>query len=328
MGKESGNADVAACVEDGTFEARLYAGSLVAEGVLLLEIGRADRGILPRATAGSHLDLHLPNGLLRQYSIINVDRSPTRYLIAVKLDRESRGGSDFIHRHLAVGTRLTAGLPRNHFPLDGTAAHSVLIAGGIGVTPIMAMAAELASGGRSFELHYSCRTREETDLLARFDVLDKARLHIDDEAGQSFMNIHAIVTAAPAGSHFYCCGPAPMLAAFEVATAGIAAGFLHTEYFAPKFEASTEGGFEVELARSGRILVVRPGQSILEVAREAGLTIPTSCEHGICGTCETRVISGEPDHRDSVLTPAEQASNKTMMICCSGSLTGKLVLDL
>ena len=155
----------------------------------------------------------------------------------------------------------------------------------------------------------------------------RARLHVDAEA-EAVLDVAAIVAAAPDAAHLYCCGPASMMAAFEAATAGRPAGHLHVEYFSAAPPAPIEGGFVVALAKSGREFVIPPGTTILETLRKAGLTLTSSCEQGVCGACETRVLEGVPDHRDLLLTPAEKASNRTMMICCSGALSDRLVLDL
>jgi len=190
------------------------------------------------------------------------------------------------------------------------------------------MAEHLAGRGQHFSLHYAVASRGSAAFLPdlrRF--VPELNLHVDAEQG-SVLDIAAIVAAAPVGAHYYCCGPVPMLAAFEAATAHLPAGQAHLEYFKAPETAPAAGGFTVVLARSGRTLFVPEGTTILQTLRDAGLTATASCEQGICGTCETGVLEGTPDHRDLLLTPAEKASGKTMMICCSGSHTDKLVLDL
>jgi len=281
---------------------------------------------LPPFEAGAHIDLHLGGGLVRQYSLMNPPGERHRYVVAIKRDPNSRGGSVRAHEALHVGDSVEVSAPRCHFALDEQRAHSVLIAGGIGITPIACMAQRLQAVGRDFELHYSVKRRDEAALL---EVLSgpQLHLHVDEEQG-GLIDIAGLVARVPAGAAVYCCGPAPMLEAFERAARARPGLAWRVEHFTPVAEAAHEGGFNVRLAASSRDVFVPAGQTILEALRDAGLDVPSSCEQGICGTCETRVISGRPDHRDSLLSDDEKRSNKTMMICCSGSLGGELVLDL
>ena len=299
------------------------------EGVLAVELRDPEGGDLPAFAAGAHVDLHLPNGMTRSYSLANDPSDRTRFVLGVGLDPSSRGGSRFVHRDLRVGQMLDVEGPRNHFPLDESAPHSVLIAGGIGITPMVCMAQRLAAIGRSFEFHYAVREASRAAFLGVVDSLTpKLHLHVDASAGRP-LDLAAIVASAPAGAHFYCCGPMPMLAAYEAATAGIPAERVHLEYFQAKpVSAAAATAFEVEIAGTGRVFTIPPDRSIADVLEAAGLRIATSCCEGICGTCETRVVAGEPEHRDSVLTAAERAANKTIMICVSRALTPRLVLDL
>lgn len=313
---------------DSLIDVRLHSIHYAARDTNLYEFRPIAGGRLPAGSPGAHIDLHLPNGLTRQYSLTIPDESPQAYVLGIKRDADSRGGSKFIFDQVKVGHELKISRPRNNFPLNENAAHTVLLAGGIGITPIWAMVQRLVALGRSWELHYSCRSRAEAAFLDALTGRSEARLHFDDEHAGAFLDLGAIVTAASSDAHLYCCGPAPMLEAFERAAAGISPERRHVEYFTPRETAKPEGGFIVQLARSGREVVIPPGKSILEALRSAGLTIPSSCEEGICGACETKVLSGIPDHRDSVLTQADRAANKSMMICTSGSKSEKLVLDL
>lgn len=310
-----------------TLRARLTAIRYAAEGIHLYEFSALDAGRLPAFAAGAHIDLHLPNGLVRQYSLCNPQHETHRYVVGIKRDPASRGGSSFIHDQLKVGTVLELGGPRNHFALHEEAAHSVLIAGGIGVTPIACMAQRLQALSASFEVHYSVRRREEAAFL---DVLGGARLHlhVDSEQGNAPLPLAAIAARAPRDAHLYCCGPAPMLDAFEAACAGRPAGHAHLERFAAAAPVAAEGGFTVQLARAGRSIFVAKGCTILDTLRQEGVPVQASCEQGICGSCETRVLSGRPDHRDSLLSDDEKQSNQVMMVCCSGSKDPVLVLDL
>ncbi len=206
----------------------------------------------------------------------------------------------------------------------------MLFAGGIGITPIWCMGQELAAQNRSWELYYSCRSRADMAFLTTLEKLgaERVHLHFDDEAKGTFLDLAGAIAKAPANAHFYCCGPNPMLAAFEAAAASRPKPNVHVEYFTPKAEAATSGGFWVELARSGEEYYIPEGKKILEVLYEAGVDVDYSCELGICGECVTRVISGIPEHRDSVLSEEEQAANDKVMICCCGSKSERLVLDM
>ena len=301
---------------------------MAARDTNLYTFERPDHGLLPGAAPGGHIGLILPNAVERQYSLVNYGPELSEYVIGVKLDPKSRGGSIFMHSQLRVGTLVTILPPRNNFPLDETAEHTVLMAGGIGITPIYSMVQRLIALGRSWELHYSCRARADAAFLRELEKFPQVHFHFDDEHEGRVLGIPAIVSTLPKNSHLYCCGPGPMLAAFEAATAAWPAAQIHVEYFTPKFAAAQEGGYVVELARTKKELIVPNGKSILQVVREAGVDVPFSCEEGICGACETRVISGTPDHRDSILTESERKQNATMMICCSGSKTPRLILDL
>jgi len=305
----------------------------VADGIVGLTLRPEEPGSLPDFAPGAHIDLNLPNGLVRSYSLLNDGTSPDRYEIAVSRDAASRGGSTFVCDTLRAGDTLMVAGPRNNFPLAGGPTPSVLIAGGIGITPIYCMVRHLAREGRPWTLHYSAATRPRAAFLDELAALGAegggvVTIHIDAEAGGRFLDIGAIVGAAGGDAHFYCCGPAPMLDAFVAATAGVASAQVHLERFTADEPAAREGGFTVELAATGVTLEVEPGKSILDTVLDAGIDVPFSCTEGTCGTCETRVIEGIPDHRDAFLTPDEQAGNTLIMICCSGSKTLKLVLDL
>jgi ferredoxin-NADP reductase len=226
-----------------------------------------------------------------------------------------------------VGDIYSISAPRNLFPLDRDAAHSVLIAGGIGITPMISMAFELGARQQPFDLYYAFRSADERIPLGELENLASVHFH-DDMASGSLLDIPRIVDAGTANSHFYCCGPKGMLTAFESSTASLDAGRAHVEYFSPKDTPSPEPGFTVELALTGREFFVPPGMSILDVLRDAGVDVSSSCEEGICGACETQVIEGDPLHRDSILTKAEQSMGKKMMICCSGCKGDRLVLHL
>jgi tetrachlorobenzoquinone reductase len=316
----------------GLIEARVMAIQDVARDTKLYTFARVDGGKLPAYAPGAHIDLHLPNGLVRQFSLVVPNSDPDVYVIGVKRDAASRGGTRYIIDEMRVGDQIKISPPRNNFPLVDNAGHVVLIAGGIGITPIWCMVQELAARKRSWKLHYSCRSRQDMAFLEDLQKLDpqSIHLHFDDEAGGQFLDLAAAIAAAPADAHLYCCGPNPMLKAFETAAAGRPRGNIHIEYFTPKDDSGEThlGGFWVELSRSGEEYFIPEGRKVLEVLYEAGVDVDYSCELGICGACETRVISGIPEHHDSVLSEEEQASNTKVMICCCGCKSERLVLDL
>jgi ferredoxin-NADP reductase len=311
-------------------DTRLTAIEDAARDTKLYTFERADGAALPAYKPGAHIDLNLPNGLVRQFSLVVPGANPERYVVGVKRDPASRGGSRYIIDEMRVGNAIEISAPRNTFPLIEDAAHVALFAGGIGITPIWCMAQHLNALGRSWKLYYACRSRADMAFLATLEQFDEKfrHLHFDDEAGGKVLDIAAAIAAAPEHAHLYCCGPNPMLKAFEAAAASRPRANVHVEYFTPKAEASTTGGFWVELARSGEEFFIPEGKKILEVLYEAGIDVDYSCELGICGACETRVISGIPDHRDSVLSEEEQAANTKVMICCAGCKTERLVLDM
>lgn len=308
-----------------TLSMRLVAIRYAAHEINLYEFEGVDNPRLPPVSAGAHIDLHLPNTIVRSYSLIEPHENPSRYIIGVKRDPASRGGSSYIHDQMRVGQVLRVGVPRNSFPLNEQARHSVLIAGGIGITPILAMARRLAALGKPFELHYACREERDVALREEIEALGGADVHVDATRG-CVLDLAAIVQNAPRGSHFYCCGPAPMLKAYEEATADIPPKRIHFERFGSAEPIAFEGGYSVLLEDTGEEYVIPEGKSILEVLRDAGHDMAYSCEAGICGSCQMRVIEGIPNHQDMVLSEAERAENDTMMICCSGAKSKRLVL--
>jgi ferredoxin-NADP reductase len=293
----------------------------------LYEIRRPDNAALPQVSPGAHIDVHLPNGIVRQYSLVTADGDPRAYLIGIKRHRASRGGSAFAHEKLHVGQMLDVGGPRNNFPLNEMARHSVLIAGGIGITPIWAMAQRLQKLGRSFELHYACRERREAAFLEQIETLPQAHTYFDGEQGGKRLDISAVVAPSQEDAHYYCCGPLPMLHAYETATAALDCTRVHSEFFRPRTEAAYTGSFTLELHRTGQSFTIPVGKTILEVLDEAGIAAPHLCKQGICGACQVRVVAGAPDHRDSVLSEHEKQKGEAMLICCSRSKSERLVID-
>ena len=310
-----------------TLRLRIKSASWEAPNIVSYELRSLEGGELPPFTAGAHIDITLPNGLVRSYSLINPQSERHRYVIAVQRDRASRGGSKWVHENFRAGDVITINGPRNNFALDESAQKSLFIAGGIGITPILSMIERLSVLGREWELIYCSRQRSGTAFLELLETKSEVRFNFDEEPGGKVLDIAAVLEAA-ADEHLYCCGPRPMLEAFEQATKDLARERVHVEYFTAKEPPAVEGGFKVVLAKSGREFSVPPGKTILDTLLDAGLDIPYSCAQGVCGTCETKVLAGVPDHRDLVLTKGEHAANKVMMICCSGSKSEELVLDL
>ena len=317
-----------------TLQARVHTLRYEAEDITSIELRPVGAAAFPQPVeAGAHIDLHLPNGMVRSYSLLNEPGESARYVVAVLKDRKSRGGSRCVHEQLRVGQTLTLSAPRNNFPLNESASHTVLVAGGIGVTPVLCMGRRLKQLGRSFEFIYSARSRAAAALVDEVAALAcPVHWHFDDERGGP-PDLRALLAARPAkaDTHYYACGPAVMLDAFEQACAGLGYGHAHIERFsAVEVAAATDArqSYTVELAQSGKVAQVTAGVSLLQALRSVGVDPITSCEEGICGACETRVLDGVPDHRDSVLTAAEREQNKVMMICVSGCRSERLVLDL
>jgi ferredoxin-NADP reductase len=307
--------------------------SFEAETINSYELVASEGGDLAPFTAGSHIDLHLSNNMIRSYSLVNDQSERNRYVIAVNKDAASRGGSSLIHETLRAGDLIVVSHPKNNFAMQESAVHSILIAGGIGITPLLSMIRRLGALGRSFELYYAARTRVAAAFLDELTSLTcntpaNLHLHFDQDLSGRVLDLPAIVNNAKADAHLYCCGPVAMLEAFEKATAGRSPEQVHVEYFKAREKPASEGGFEVKLARSNRSITVEAGKTILNALLDAGITVNYACTEGVCGTCETRVIEGIPDHRDLFLGKEEQAANTTMMICCSGSKSSTLVLDL
>ena len=312
-----------------TKELRVEAMRREAEGVLSVELRDPHGAELQPFSAGSHIDLILPNGMTRSYSLLNDPAERHRYVVAVGLDANSRGGSRFVHDRLRVGAAVKVAGPRNNFPLNENAQSHVLIAGGIGITPMLAMMRRLAAADQSFHLYYGVREAARAAFVEDIVALKGGfTQHIDAERGCP-MDLVEIIASHP-DADFYCCGPGPMLAAFEEATEALPEDRVHLEYFAPKAQddSASNNAFDVECRTSGIEVHVTEDRTIAEALAEAGVAVELSCQEGICGTCETPVLGGEPDHRDSVLSKAERAANKTMMVCVSRCRGDRLVLDL
>lgn len=306
----------------------------LADDILGIELRPDANAVLPAFEAGAHIDLHLPNGMVRSYSLVNEPGERGCYRIAVLKDRASRGGSRCVHEALQVGQFIRITEPRNHFRLDESAQHSVLVAGGIGVTPILCMAQRLRQLGHSAEVLYFARSRRCAAFVDELQALGfPVYLHFDDEQGGAPDLARLLAARAGGyGIHLYACGPAVMLDAFVASCERLGLRDHHIERFAAAPPATGGGAvqqaYTVELRRSGRHIEVRSSQSLLRALIDAGVRVDHACEEGICGSCRTGVLDGVPDHRDSVLTGPEQLSNQLIIPCVSGCRSAGLVLDL
>jgi ferredoxin-NADP reductase len=316
-----------------TLQAWIHTLRFEAEDIISVDLRPADGAVFPAFEAGSHIDLHLPNGMVRSYSLSNSTNDKQRYVVGVLKDRASRGGSRCVHEQLRVGQKLQISAPRNNFPLQEDASHSVLVAGGIGVTPVLCMAQRLKDLGKSFEFLYFARSRKSAAFIADIEALGvPVTWHFDDEKGgppdlTALLGRRAVNTA----EHYYACGPAVMLDNFEKTCAALGHTQAHIERFSAvevAASADSKASFTVELRSSGKTFEVTPDTTLHKQLIASGVFIPFSCEEGICGSCETRVLEGEVDHRDSILTPAERAKSTVMMVCVSGCKSPRLVLDL
>jgi ferredoxin-NADP reductase len=308
---------------------RVAAMRYEAERIVSVELVSSTGEALPPFAAGAHIDLHLPNSVVRSYSLSNSPGERERYVVGVLNDRNSRGGSSYVHEKLRVGATIRISVPRNLFALDASASHSVLIAGGIGITPIACMFNELRQQGKSVELLYCARSRGEAAFATTLLPQQGVTAHFDADAGAP-PDLRAILATKPASAHFYCCGPTAMLNAFEAACAALGLANVHVERFAPAepVAATQNGSYVAQLARSNKTITVTGGKSLLDALLEAGVQVEHSCREGICGACETRVLDGQPDHRDTVLSQAERVAGKSMMVCVSGCKGQGLTLDL
>ncbi len=324
-----------------TLRLQVRAIRLLAQRIHAFELASPDGALLPPVTAGAHVDVHLPGPgvgpgvLVRSYSLAGDPQDRSHWTLAVLREVAGKGGSRAMHEAVRVGELLTVGLPRNHFALAPVAAHTVLLAGGIGITPLKAMAHELAAQGASFELHYCARSPQHAAFVPELRrLLPAGRLHLHFDGGQPETGLDiATLLAQPAlsqaGTHLYCCGPAGFMQACASASRHWPDGTVHFEHFAapaaPK-PATAEGGFEVLLARKGIRLQVQPEQTIVRAIELAGLRVPTSCLSGLCGACKTDYLQGDVDHQDYILSDDEK--QRCMTLCVSRSHSPLLVLDL
>lgn len=305
----------------------------IAHGITLFELVAADGGDLPAFEAGAHIAVTTPNGLLRRYSLCNPPSERHRYLIAVQRDELGGGGSKSMVDEATAGSVLMAGPPENYFPLAHGARHHLLIAGGIGITPLLSMVHALRARGEEFELVYCTRFPERTaflDELSAPDIAGRVRVHHSHGDPSRTLEIAPLLTQHAEGTHVYCCGPRRLMQAVREAARHWPAGTVHVEDFGTSADPKAGGDrlFSVRLERSCLTVAVPPGTSILDALRARGVSAPSSCESGTCGSCRTRLLAGKAEHRDYVLDEDEHDTN--IMICVSRAEAGseQLVLDL
>ncbi len=292
-------------------------------------------GGLPGFDAGAHIRIDVPGVGPREYSLVNLlpgrdtQTGVETYDLGVRLEDESTGGSAFMHA-LALGDRVNCTAPQNDFPLPGEHENPLLIAGGIGITPIASMVADLAGRGGAFELHYAGRAQGTLAFLPQLQAIAGDRLRIHYDGTGTALDLVRLLGGASPRRHVYVCGPKGMIAATRRAAeqAGFAGDHLHSELFARAVPQSGDMAFEVEIATTGAVHVIPPGQSIIEVLEAAGVDLMYDCQRGDCGICQTDVVSGTPDHRDVVLSDEEKAAGDIMQICVSRAKSSRLVLDI
>ena len=345
-GGQAARFPAAAPLAPGDEHVQVTARSEIAAGVVSLTLARPDGGRLPDWTPGSHIDLILPTGAVRQFSLCGDRWDPYTYQVAVLREPDGRGGSQYVHDQLAVGDVVGFGGPRNNFPLVPSARY-LFIAGGIGITPLLPMIVQADRLGADWELAYCGRSRASmafADQLAGYgrrvrilaasaaDPADPGPAHPGPGPAQQArrLDVTAELASNDPARKVYCCGPPRLLTPVEHAARAWPPGTLRTERFVARElgAPARDTPFEVYLLRSGKVVTVPPGISVLEAVAAAGSRILSSCRQGLCGTCETAVAAGTPDHRDSILDDDERSGGDCMFVCVSRSLSDRLVLDL
>lgn len=317
-----------------TLRAIVAEKAVEATDICRLELVSASGSALPAFTAGAHVELHLPGDFVRAYSLCNDPAETHRYVLGIQKDAQSRGGSKAVHEQLKVGDELTIGAPRNLFELDPKAKSCLLLGGGIGITPLLAMAEHLHRDGRDFALHYTVRTPERLafgERLKQAAYADKVHTWFSEGSPEQRLSLDAVLANPVPGHHVYVCGPQGFIDAVRDGARryGWADDHVHWEFFGAAVAANdADTGFELEIASSGQVVAVEPGQTALKALQAAGIMVPVACEQGVCGTCLTKVLCGEIDHRDQYLTEEEQAAGDQFLPCCSRAKSSRLVLDL
>lgn len=315
----------AALIQAATLGARLSAMRFGTVDTVFYEFTPVGDALFPVPDAGAHIDVHLPSGLIRQYSLITPLTHAKAYVIAVKRDDNSRGGSQWLHDNARVGMPFHLGIPRNNFALRTSQSPVTLIAGGIGITPIYSLLLALENQSRDVHLHYWCRSPQHSLFTQELGQRGNVTIHYSSAATRQ--TLADVISRLSEASDIYCCGPQRMLDALSLATKD-RQGAVYIEQFGAVIPATNTEAFTVFLAKSGIEVQVGKGESILEVLKETSADVMYSCEQGVCGACEVNVLEGEPIHRDAVRSAEEHTSKKTMIICCSGCRSGRLVLDI
>lgn len=316
----------------GTADLLVRTLRLEGQNILSFELVHPRGEWLPEVNAGAHVDVHLPGGMVRSYSLAGDPADRKRWLLGVLRETNGKGGSRAMHERVRVGGTLRVSAPRNEFRLNHDAVHSVLLAGGIGVTPIKAMVHELRAAGKSFEVHYCARSQDNAAFVDELTALagDKLHWHFDGGDPTKGLDIKTLLAKPGLGTHVYFCGPAGFMGACEAATAHWDKGTVHREYFkAPVQEVQAgneDGSFTVFLARSGQTITVEPDQTIVRAIELSGGRVPTSCMSGLCGTCKVNYLEGEVDHRDYILSDEEK--QYCLTACVSRAKGATLSLDL
>lgn len=304
------------------------------QDIVSFELVSRDGAPLPPFSAGAHIDVWTENGLMRQYSLCNPPSERQRYQIGVLHAADSRGGSRSLHAKLAEGQELQISAPRNHFALDPLAGRSLLLAGGIGITPLLAMAEQLTQDGAPFTLHYCSRSEARTAFRARIAAApyaDRVRFHLDDGPAEQKLDLERVLASPAPDTHLYVCGPAGYIerVTSTAKRLGWPAAQVHLEYFGGSLpEQAGDTGFEVKIASTGLVINIPCNKTVTGMLAEHGIHIPLSCEQGVCGTCITRVLNGVPDHRDEFFSEEERAANDQFLPCCSRAKSKSLLLDL
>ncbi|MEC9262091.1 MAG: PDR/VanB family oxidoreductase [Pseudomonadota bacterium] len=301
------------------------------DDIVILDLVSKDGKPLPPFEAGAHVDVHITGGIIRQYSLAGDPAENSRYRLGILNDPNSRGGSAAVFEMFLPGKTITISSPKNLFPLQQSATKSILIAGGIGITPILSMAYALKAAGKPFEVHYCLRNESaggfKQELRENFG--ENVHFHFNNESGLTSMKPQDVLQPVDANTHMYVCGPTGFLdwVLTQAAEVGYQSHQRHYEFFSA--EVDTQGdAFEVHCAKSQIDIKVLEGESIATALKKAGIKVSMSCEEGVCGTCITDVLDGTPDHRDHFLTDEEKEDNDQIAVCCSRSLTPSITLDI
>ena len=323
----------------GVFDVQVQSIGSETKAIRSYVLAHPERHSLPEFSAGAHIDVHLENGLIRQYSLCSCDADPSHYRIGVLRESPGTGGSEYLFDQVQVGDRLKISAPKNLFKLVPEAKHHLLIAGGIGITPLLSMVRKLERDKAKYTMHYCTRSPQDTAFREELQGLvhhGRLEFHFDGGNPEYGLDLQAALDNVPEGTHLYYCGPPGLMDAARKASCHWPTGTVHYEYFSTdsldsldvnaRNDRASAKEFQIRVASSGESLTVLPHQTIVDVLRDNGYVVDTSCEEGICGTCLTRYLDGEPEHHDQILDESDRETYLT--ICCARSKTPELVLDL